>query len=143
MLLPTFGKSFKSGTWEVAALETMCYLFPNNINEMFCIFHNENDLTRLLCKLFFSRIYGASPTKDTTSRNTTIIRLDFSHFPCHPKVSERKLIRFALLFFLYYITFFSKKGRAVKLTSDVIRIIPAVIAYRSISSKSIVAIPLP
>ena len=31
---------------------------------------------------------GASPTKDTTSRNTTIIRLDFSHFPCHPKVSE-------------------------------------------------------
>ena len=31
----------------------------NNINEMFCIFHNENDLTRLLCKLFFlSYIWG-------------------------------------------------------------------------------------
>ena len=38
---------------------------------------------------------------------------------------------------------FAKNGRAVRLTSDVICIIPFVIAYRSISSKSIVAMPLP
>lgn len=118
-------------------------LSPNSINEMFCIFHSENYLARLLCKVFFLSYMWDTPHKNTTSRNTTIIRLDFSYSLCHPKISKRKLIRFALLFFLYYIASFSKKGRAVKLTSDVIRIIPDVIAYRSISSKSIVAIPLP
>ena len=59
--------------------------------------------------------------------NLFIIILQKRHFLCHQKISERKLIRLALLFFFYYITFFSKKGRAVKLTSDVIRVIPAVI----------------
>lgn len=118
-------------------------LSPNNINEMFCIFHSENYSVRLLYRDFLSCIRRTSPAEHTAGRNTSLITLDFSYFPCHPKISKRKLIRLALLLFLYYITFFSKKGRAVKLTSDVIRIIPAVIAYRSISSKSIVAIPLP
>ena len=30
-------------------------------------------------------------------------------FLCHPKISERKLIGFALLFFLYYIASFFKE----------------------------------
>lgn len=120
-------------------------LSPNNINEMFCIFSQRELFSSAPLQGFFlSCIRRTSPAEHTAGRNTSLITLDFSYFPCHPKISKRKLIRLALLLFLYYITFFfSKKGRAVKLTSDVIRIIPAVIAYRSISSKSIVAIPLP
>ena len=60
----------------------------------------------------------------------------------------QKLVKFNLFacrFCSFFTTYFcfSKNGRAVRLTSDVICIIPFVIAYRSISSKSIVAMPLP
>ena len=59
----------------------------------------------------FSLVYmGHPPTKDTTSRNTTIIRLDFSYSLCHPKISKRKLISlYAFVLPLLYSLFFQRK----------------------------------
>ena len=61
--------------------------------------------------IFLSCIRRTSPAEHTAGRNTSLITLDFSYFPCHPKISKRKLIRLALLLFLYYIPF-SFKERA-------------------------------
>lgn len=93
----------KSEHWKQCVI-----LFPSNINGMFYIFHSENHSVLLLCRDFFSCVYGTTTTKDTTSRNTSVIR--FHSASLSPsKIGEIKLVGFAFLFHFYYIASFLKE----------------------------------
>ena len=76
---------------------------------MFCIFHNENDLTRLLCKLFFLSYIWGIPHKRHHKQEYVRYTISFSQPFLHPKIGEIKLVGFAFLFHFYYIASFLKE----------------------------------
>ena len=59
--------------------------------------------------LFFSCVYGTTTTKDTTSRNTSVIRFHSASLFAIQKIGEIKLVSFAFLFHFYYIASFLKE----------------------------------
>ena len=119
------------------------FFFPSNINGMFYIFHSENHSVLLLCRNFFLLCIWDNHHKRHHKQEYVRYTISFSQPFRHPKIGEIKLVGFAFLFHFYYIASFLKNGRAVRLTSDVIRMIPLAVAYRSISFRSMVAMPLP
>ena len=118
-------------------LVAVCYSFLN--------------ATQVKCSTFFTAgfVFLCSPDNffhlvcSLDNRHRTHHKQEYDHDMVLLQIrffAIQKLVKFNLFacrFCSFFTTYFcfSKNGRAVRLTSDVICIIPFVIAYRSISSK--------